>query len=64
MVRNRSWHLPGNPRLVWHPARLVKKRGCVDLSLDTLHQNIPWSSLDLKSALTLPLFLNLFLSFT
>ena len=57
MVCNRSWHLPGNPKLAWHPARLVKEGGCVDLYMDTLHLKDPlvlfWSD---GSALTLPLF--------
>ena len=37
LVRCRSWHLPGNPRLVWHPARLINDGGCVELSMDTMH---------------------------
>ena len=58
MVCNRSWHVPGNPELVWHPARIIKERGCVDLSMDILHLKDPlvlFVSED--SALTLPLFL-------
>ena len=43
MVCDRSWHLPGNPRLAWHPARLVKEGRCADLSKR--------SSLDLKALL-------------
>ena len=31
-----SPYLPGNPKLVWNPARLIQKGGCVDLSLDTM----------------------------
>ena len=27
--------------MVWHPARLLKEGGCVDLSMDTLHLNYP-----------------------
>ena len=30
-VCNRSWHLPGKLKLVWHPARLIKEGGCEDL---------------------------------
>ena len=41
MVCNRSWHLPGCPKLVWHPARLIKEGVCVDLSMDTLHLKYP-----------------------
>ena len=57
VVCNRRWHLPGNPKLVWHPARLIKEGGCVDLSMDTLHLKYPLV-LDGSegSALTLPLF--------
>ena len=59
MVCNSSWHLPGNPKLVWHPVRLVKEGGCVDLSMGTRQLNYPlyWSSLDLKALLLLHLFL-------
>ena len=58
MVCNRSWHLPGNPSPVWHPARLVKERGCMDLSMDTLHLNDPMVLFGSEgSALTQPLFL-------
>ena len=58
VVCNRSWYLPGNPKLVWHPARLIKEGGCVDLSMDTMHLKDPlvlFGSED--SAFTLPLFL-------
>ena len=57
MVCNRSWHLPGNPKWVWHPTRLIKERGCVDLSMDTLHQKdtLVVSGSE-GSAFTLPLF--------
>ena len=41
MVCNRSWHLPGNPKLVWHPARLTTEGGCVNLFIDTLHLKYP-----------------------
>ena len=41
MVCKRSWHLPVNPKLVRHRARLIKEGGCVDLSMDTLHLNFP-----------------------
>ena len=58
MVCNRSWHLTGNTKLVWHPARLIKEERCVDLSMDTMHLKYPlvlfWSE---GSALTLPPFL-------
>ena len=27
MVCNRSWHIPGYPKLVGHPARLIKEGG-------------------------------------
>ena len=35
MLCSRSWHFPGNPKLVWHPARLIKEGGCVDQSKKT-----------------------------
>ena len=58
MVCNRSWHLLGNPKLVWHPARLIKEGGCEDLFMDTLHLKDPLVLFGSKgSALTLPLFL-------
>ena len=59
MVRNGSWHLPGNPKLVCHPARLLKEWGCtVDLSMDTLHLKYPLVLFGSEgSALTLSLFL-------
>ena len=37
MVCNRSSHLPGNLKQVWHPACLIKEGGCVNLSVDTMH---------------------------
>ena len=58
MVCNRSWHLPGNPKLVWNSVRLIKGGGCVDLSMDTLHLKYPLVLFGSEgSALTLPLFL-------
>ena len=58
MVCNRSRHLPGNPKLVRHPARLIKEGGYADLSMDTLHLEYPFILLGSEgSALTLPLFL-------
>ena len=54
----RSWHLPGNPKLVWHPACILKEWGCMDLSKDTLHLKYPLVLFGYEgSALTLPLFL-------
>ena len=38
---NRSWHLPGNPKPVFHPACLIKEAGCVDLSMNTMHIKDP-----------------------
>ena len=49
MVCNRSQQLLGNPML----ARLIKEGGSVDMSVDNMHHNIPRSSLDLKTALSL-----------
>ena len=58
MVCNRSWHLPGNPKLVWHPAQLTKEGGCVDLSVDTMHLIDPLVLFGFEGyALSLPLFL-------
>ena len=58
MVCNRSWHLPGNPNLVWHPACLPKEGGCVDLSMNALHPKDPLILFGSEgSALTLPHFL-------
>ena len=57
MVCNRSWHLPGNPKLVWHLAHLVREWGCVDRSMDTLHLKDPVVLFGSEgSTLTLPLF--------
>ena len=57
MVCNRSWHLPGNPKLMWHPARGIKEWGCLDLSMDSLHLNYPLVLFGFEgSALTLPVF--------
>ena len=56
MVCNRSWHLQGNPKLVWHSARLTKEGGCVDLSMDTVHLDDPLILFRFEgSALSLPL---------
>ena len=41
MVFNRSWQLPGNLKLVWHPARHIKEEEGVELSTDTLHLKDP-----------------------
>ena len=58
MVCTRSWHLPGNPKLVWHHARIINNRGCVDLSMNTLHQKYPLVLYGSEgSALSLPLSL-------
>ena len=58
MVCIRSWHLPRNPKLVWHPARLIKEGTCVDQSLDTLHLTYPLVRFGSEgSTITLPLFL-------
>ena len=58
MVCNGSWHLPGNPKLVWHPTRLIKEGGCVDMSMDTSHLKYPLVLFGSGgSALTLNLFL-------
>ena len=37
MVCNRNWHILGNPKLVCHPARLIKDGRYVDLSMDIMH---------------------------
>ena len=59
MVYNRSWHIPGNPRLVMHPARLIEEWGCVDLSMVTLHLKYPLVLFGYEgSALSLPLLLS------
>ena len=48
----------GNPKLVWHPARLIKEGGCVDLLMDTRHLKYPFVICGSEaSALTLPLCL-------
>ena len=58
MVCNRSWHLSGNPKLVWHPACLINEWGCVDLSMNTLHLKYPFVLFGSEgSAFTFPLFL-------
>ena len=49
---------PRNFQLVWHPGRLIKEGGCVDLSLNNMHLNDPLVLFRSKgSALTLPLSL-------
>ena len=58
MVCNSNWHLLGNPKLAWHPARLIRQWGCVDLSMDTMHLKYPLVLFGCEgSALTLPLLL-------
>ena len=58
IVCNRDWHLPGNPKLAWHPARLITEWGCVELSMDTMHLKDPLVLFEFDgSALSLPLFL-------
>ena len=58
MLCNSSWQLLRNPKLVWHPARLIKEGECVDLPMDTLHLKYPFAICGSEgSALTLPLFL-------
>ena len=58
MVVKRSRHLPGNPKLKLHTARLIKEGGCVDLSMDNMHLKDPLVIFGSEgSALTLPLFL-------
>ena len=58
MVCNRSWYLPGT--LVWHPARIIKEGGYVDLSMDTMHlKDILALIRSEGSALTLPLSLTI-----
>ena len=37
VVCNGSWQLQGKPKLVWHPARLIKEGVRVNLSMDTIH---------------------------
>ena len=53
MVLDRSWHLPGNPNVEWHPARLIKEGRYVDLPMITMHRKDTLPLLDLK-ALLLP----------
>ena len=58
-VSNRSWHLAGNPKLVWHPACHINEWRFVDLSMDTLHLNNPLVLFGSEGpALSLPLFLS------
>ena len=55
---NRSWHIPGNPMMAWHPARIIKAWGCVDLSMGTMHLKDPLVRFGVEgSALSLLLFL-------
>ena len=51
MVCIRSWHLPGNPKLVWLQICFIKEWGCVDLK----YPMVLFGSEG--SALTLPPFL-------
>ena len=58
VVCNRSWHLLGNPKLVWRAASLKKEGGFFNLSLDAMHLNGLLVLLRFEgSALFLPLFL-------
>ena len=58
MVCNSSWHIPGNPKLVWQRARLIKEWGCVNLSIDTMHLKDHLVLLGLEgSAISFRLFL-------
>ena len=54
---HRSWHLPGNPKRVWHPAGLLKEGGGVHLFMDTMYLKIPKFTFDLKALLLLSFFL-------
>ena len=48
----------GNPTLVWHPARLIKGGGCVDLSMDNMYLKDPLVLFGSEgSALSVPLVL-------
>ena len=54
----RSWHFPGKPKLVWHPAHRIKEWGCIDMSMDTQHLKYPLVLFGSEgSALTLARFL-------
>ena len=57
MLCNKSWHLTGNPKLMWYIAHLIKEDGCVDLSMDTMNLKILKISMNLKALLlsSLPL---------
>ena len=45
-------------RAMWHPATLIKERGCVDMPMDTMYLIYPLVLFDSEgSALTLTLFL-------
>ena len=58
MVSNRGCSLQGNPKLVWHPACLMKEGAYVNLCLDTMHLKYPLVLFGFEvSALSLPLFL-------
>ena len=51
-------HLPGNPKMVDTPDRLIKEGRCVYLSMDTLHLKYPMVLFGSEgSALTIHLFL-------
>ena len=61
LLCNRSWHLPGNPKLVGTILVFIKEGLYVDLSMDTLHLKYPLVLFGYEgSALTLPLFLHLY----
>ena len=51
VVCSRDLHLPGNPKMVWHPYHFKKEGRCVDLSMDTIHIKDPLVSLNLKALL-------------
>ena len=45
--------------LLWHPARLIKEWGCVDLSMNTVHLKVPLVLLGFEGSalISLPLFI-------
>ena len=49
----------GNPTLAWHPARLIKEWGCVDLSMGTmqLKDSLVLFGREGSALISLPLFL-------
>ena len=58
LVCNKSWHLPWNRKLVWHPARLIKEAMCGSVcGYHASKRSLVLALFALKAMLFLPPFL-------